>query len=257
MMKYLTRTHTFYTSKQTRWERKRERETERKNENIDSIDLFSFDICNRKWRNVADEQGCDRQWRRHFIPVASSPHCCMGPWADGRSPIDWRWNRSGTGFAQREYRRWSWRQSGCQEVKYQFWYSNVYVRIYMLHLWYYNPSRDPWSMKITFFFSEFDMSKRRLKNNILRFGRITGAISSSCDSIQSIRQWQSPTASILFLLVGDDFLWFRLFHGALIWYNIYQYVYTNVNWGFNWISWLIAIQSLENFLTASFRLRLS
>lgn len=49
------------------------------------------------------------------------------------------------------------------------------------------------------------MTKQRLKKNIMRFGRITSAISSSCDSIQSIRQWQSPTASILFFLVRVDF----------------------------------------------------
>lgn len=40
----------------------------------------------------------------------------------------------------------------------------------------------------------------------MRFSRITGAISDSCDSIQSLLQWQSPTASILFILVS-----FRLF----------------------------------------------
>ncbi|XP_046463501.1 GRAM domain-containing protein 4-like isoform X1 [Daphnia pulex] len=55
------------------------------------------------------------------------------------------------------------------------------------------------------------LAVKRLKNNILRFGRITGAISSSCDSIQSIRQWQSPTASILFLLVSSYAIWHGLF----------------------------------------------
>uniref|UniRef100_A0A0P5XC50 GRAM domain-containing protein n=1 Tax=Daphnia magna TaxID=35525 RepID=A0A0P5XC50_9CRUS len=55
------------------------------------------------------------------------------------------------------------------------------------------------------------LSVKRLKKNIMRFGRITSAISSSCDSIQSIRQWQSPTASILFLLVTSYAIWHGMF----------------------------------------------
>ncbi|XP_057368789.1 GRAM domain-containing protein 4-like isoform X2 [Daphnia carinata] len=55
------------------------------------------------------------------------------------------------------------------------------------------------------------LAVKRLKKNIMRFGRITSAISSSCDSMQSIRQWQSPTASILFLLVTSYAIWHGMF----------------------------------------------
>ncbi len=107
-------------------------------------------------------------------------------------------------------------------------------------------------MKITNFslFSELDMPKRRLKNNILRFGRITGAISSSCDSIQSIRQWQSPTASILFLLVWETlFRFLFLFRFSAVPLDIWNVlcVWTKVNCESNWISWWITIHTLRNF----------
>jgi len=49
--------------------------------------------------------------------------------------------------------------------------------------------------------SSHSLSMKRLKTNMIRFGQVTQPISSFASNVQSLRQWESPTATLLLIMV--------------------------------------------------------
>lgn len=70
--------------------------------------------------------------------------------------------------------------------------------------------------------SSHSLSMKRLKKNMVRFGHVTQPISTLSSNMQTLRQWESPTASLLLILV----LFYVLWHDLCIPFVISVSIYT-------------------------------
>jgi len=103
------------------------------------------------------------------------------------------------------------------------------------------------------------LSMKRLKKNMLRFGEVTQPISSFSDCMQSLRQWESPTASLLLILVLVYVLWHDLSMTLIISVSLYKltmnYLTTHVSTR-GWLvhfGWTFDVETVDEEASSSDR----